>query len=282
LTPPSTEAPVACAVRAFGTLRASGEALPPLRQTLQLPGGQPLPTSFLKHSDEQTVVGLAAVFQAIQRFRLTDTPFTQWGVLAAPRFMGRATLAVALQRFALEGAWGVSPHLIPHRSLHSLSGTVSQALAIHGPNFGVGGGAQGAAEILLAAAALLADGQAPGVWCVLTGWDPEPVLEPPAGFTPIPGPRAADAVCSAVALALTVCPPAWDGPCLSLHLEAERPVLNGKAGHAPHANGRAETLALFQLEGLLEVLADGRTPSATWRLGSRGRVTFERGAETSL
>jgi hypothetical protein len=282
LTSPPAETTVACAVAAFGTMQASGDTLPTLRQTLQLPGGQSLPTAFLKHSDEQTVVGLAAVFQAINRCGLTGTPFTRWAVLAAPRFLGRASLALALQRFVLEGAWGVSPHLIPHRSLHSLSGTVSQALAIHGPNYGVGGGTQAAGEIMLAAAALLCDGQAPGVWLVLTGWHPEPILDPPAGALSLPGPRAAEAVYGAVALALTPCPPAWDGPRLRIHPEHGGRTGNGKAVNGTPGHGPALPRSLFHLEALLEVLANGRPQSVAWRFGCGGGMTFERGAETSL
>ena len=157
-----------------------------------------LPASFLKHADEQTIVGICALSQVLQLPTLTDVDFTQWGVIAAPRFLGRAAMSVSLLRFAAEGAWGISPHLVPHRSLHALSGTVSQALRIHGPNFGVGGGNDSAAEGLLAAGALFADQNLPGIWVVLTAFDPELV---PAD------PTAADAdpittECVAIALAL--------------------------------------------------------------------------------
>jgi hypothetical protein len=135
--------------------------------------GDPLPASFLKHADEQTVAGLAAVYTAIHHGELEAIDFSDWGVVAAPRFLGRPAMAAALQRFQAEGAWGVSPHLIPHRSLHSISGTVSQALKIHGPNFGVGGGPGGVAEALLASAAMLEGQKLPGVWLVLTCLDPE-------------------------------------------------------------------------------------------------------------
>jgi hypothetical protein len=162
-----------CDVAAEAVLRVSLESLPQLRRDPSPLHGQPLPACFVKHADEQTVVGLYAVYQAIQQGGLQDTDFRDWGVLAAPRFLGRATMAAALQRFAAEGAWGVSPHLIPHRSLHSISGTVSQALKIHGPNFGVGGGREGAVEALLAATALLECRRLPGVWIVLTCLDPE-------------------------------------------------------------------------------------------------------------
>jgi hypothetical protein len=282
LTPAPGETTVSCAVAAFGTMRVPTDALPNLRQTLKLPGGQLLPTAFLKHTDEQTVVGLAAVFEAIVDSGLADTSFTQWGVLAAPRFLGRACLAQALHRFQLEGAWGVSPHLIPHRSLHSLSGTISQALGIHGPNFGVGGGVQAAGECLLAAAALLCDGQAPGVWVVLTGLDPEPIVDPPSGALPLEGPRPDDVVYGAAALALTTSPPAWCGPRLHIHSEEWKPLANGQALTGVHSNGRSGPLRLLDLAGLLDVLTTSQPPSVAWRFDSGGGMTLERGAETSL
>src|SRR5205085_11137593 len=119
-------------------------------------------------------------------------------------FIGRVALAAAMHRFAAEGAWGISPHLIPHRSLHALSGTVSQGLKIHGPNFGVGGGPRAAAEGLLAAAALLGSRPLPGVWLVLTGWQPEPVPD-------AHGHTATPSVCGAVALALLPGRQDWRG-----------------------------------------------------------------------
>src|SRR5262249_10648029 len=172
--PPGT--PVSCDVAASAVVRAPAAQVPALRQTVGLP--QPFPAALLKHADEQTVVGLAAVCRAVQAHGLGDTPFTHLGLLAAPRYFGRDAVVAALERFVAEGAWGVSPHHIPHRSLHSPSGTISLALQTHGPNFGVGGGPEGAGEVLLAAAALFARGEVPGLWLVLTGWDREPVTEP--------------------------------------------------------------------------------------------------------
>jgi hypothetical protein len=264
----SAEVAAGCAVAAFGTMQAPHDAVPGLRQTLGLPGQAPLPPAFLKHVDEQTVVGLAAVFQAIQRHGRADQDFAEWGVLAAPRLLGRACLAVALQRFAQEGAWGVSPHLIPHRSLHSTSGTISQALGIHGPNFGVGGGPHAAAEVMLTAAALMAGGQVPGLWVVLTGCEPEAVLEHPA-MASVNGPRLAETCYGAVALALTDPSPDWEGP--RLHVKA------GSLAH-PHPprglNGTGE-LPGFSVEGLQAVLTGGHKPRAAWRLGCGGWVKLE-------
>ncbi|MHB1423224.1 MAG: hypothetical protein ACYC3I_08530 [Gemmataceae bacterium] len=173
---------------AHAVVRVSLESLPELRRKPGPVPGEPLPTYFLKHADEQTVAALCAVYHAIHEAGLQTTCFRDWGVVAAPLFLGRAAMAAALQRFAVEGAWGVSPHLIPHRSLHSISGTISQALKIHGPNFGVGGGPGGQSEILLAATALLEGKGLPGVWVVLTGLEPE--LPPDEAGRLVPGTQA--------------------------------------------------------------------------------------------
>ncbi len=255
--PPPVRSTVDCALVAFGSLRVTPEAIPSLRQT-PAPGlEERVPASFLKHADEQTVVGLAAVYQAMSRHGLWDTPSSDWGVLAAPRFFGRAALVVALQRFALEGAWGVSPHLVPHRSLHSLSGTVSQALGIHGPNFGVGGGPRGAGEAMLVAAAMLSQGLVPAVWVVLTGWDPELLLErdgtPHRNGKPPPLP-----VCNAVALALTR-PEAWDGATMAVAAGQIR-------------RGGSRRFPAFSLESLQASLADPEARPMIWHVAEGGLV----------
>jgi hypothetical protein len=258
--PPSGSA-VGCGVVAFGTARATADALPALRQKPGPPLDEPLPASFLKHADAQTVVALAAVLQAIHRHGLTASRFTDWGVLAAPRFLGREALAAALQRFASEGAWGISPHVIPHHSLHSLSGTLSQALQIHGPNFGVGGGPDGAAEGLLTAAALLVGDQLPGVWVIWSGWEPEP--------TPGRNGHAVPPVVCAAALALVAAVPDWEGPRLRISLDSS-------ADHAPYRNGRSGACSAFSLESLLATLADPGAAPAVWHLDGGGWVEWQR------
>ncbi len=200
---------VCCEIAAEATVRANLDSLEQLRRHPGPVHGEPLPAALLKHADEQTVAGLCAVYQAIARADLQDTCFCDWGVVAAPRFLGRPTMAAALQRFVAEGAWGVSPHLIPHRSLHSVSGTVSQALKIHGPNFGVGGGPDGTVEALLAATALLERKKLPGVWVVLTCLSPQ--LPPDEAGRMPPGTQA---VGFAVALTLS----STSGSPLRLHI----------------------------------------------------------------
>ncbi len=93
-----------------------------------------------------------------------------WSPLATS---GRAAFERAFPTFQAEGAWGVSPHLIPAHSLHSPSGTISQALKAQGPNLGVGGTPRGGHEALLFASTILLIGPSPGVWVVLTGRENE-------------------------------------------------------------------------------------------------------------
>src|SRR5262249_38828752 len=165
--------------------------------------------------------------------------FTDWAVLAAPRFLGRTALAQALNRFALEGAWGISPHLIPHHSLHSLSGTISQALTIHGPNYGIGGGPDAASKALLTAAALLTADRLPRLWVGLTGYDPAPLR--PLAATGNLAAATPPTQCNAVALALVSADRATD---LSLHIAPSvNHLSNGRAAAAKNLpRFRVETL----------------------------------------
>jgi hypothetical protein len=252
--------PVGCAVAGFGIAQVLAAELPALRQKPGCVAGEPLPSSFLKHADDQTVAGIAAVLRALAG-GLDGTPFRDWGVVAASRFMGRTTLAAALVKFKAEGAWGISPHLIPHRSLHSLSGTVSQALKIHGPNFGTGGGPGGASDALMNAAALLHGSDLPGVWVVLTGWEPEPYTDA-AGRILTP-----DCVCKAVALAL-----------VPVAKSASRLVLRVVPAGTESRRNRHREMSLLSMEALVTSLADPAGPptSVVWQLPFGGRVELER------
>lgn len=162
--------PVSCDVVARAALRADPATQAALRRD---PGpGVKLPNSFLRHADEQSLAALAAVARAASALA---QDFAAWGIVAGPRYLGRTGTAASLHTYYQEGAWGVSPHLIPHRSLHGVSGSISLALKSHGPNFGAGGGPGAAGDALLAGVALLAEGGLPGVWVVVTGWQPETV-----------------------------------------------------------------------------------------------------------
>jgi hypothetical protein len=178
-------------------------AIADLRKTLGHRADEPFSAAFLKPSDEQTVVALAAVLQAIAQHGLHNEDFTGWGVIAAPRFLGRSAAAEAITKFETGGAWKASPLFVPHRSLHAVSGTISQALQSKGPNFGAGGGRQAVVEGLLAALGLLS-GDLPGLWLVLTRCEPEPAPDR-QGISAFP------VVCQALALGFQPVAEHWPG-----------------------------------------------------------------------
>jgi hypothetical protein len=205
-------APVEVALIAQGSLRASPEGIPALRKAPDPSGGMTVHPSLLRHADEQTVVGLAAVFRAILEGGLDPGGFGDWSVLAAPRYLGRATFEKTFPTFQDEGAWGVSPHLIPAHSLHSPSGAISQALKAQGPNLGVGGTPGGEREALLFAATLLQTGSIAGVWVVLTAREGEVGGSAPAGDY------------ESLAIALTASEPGFAGPRLRVSPDEVRLV----------------------------------------------------------
>jgi hypothetical protein len=248
---------------AHGLVRGTAPELAALRQNQE---AIPLPPASLKHADEQTVAALAAVFAAVRKHGLDPGEFTAWAVLAAPRFLGRVTMHATLQRFRTEGAWGISPHLIPHRSLHSVSGTLSQALKIHGPNYGVGGGPGSWSEAFLTAAALVGDSRVPGVWLVLTGWEPEQAPDAAGAGNPA-------VVCGAVALALASARPDWKGPQLR--------VTVGPCGleGSPQPGAGNEAVKAVNLETLLHALGGPELPrtSVVWQLDRGGWLELRQG-----
>jgi hypothetical protein len=191
-------------VLAHASVRASQEKVCSLRRKPGNLGGSVLPPARLKHADEQTVVGLSAVLQAIEDAKLDPAGFGEWAVLAASRFLGRSIFNKVFPQFLVEGAWGVSPHLVANHSLHAVSGMISQILKTHGANLGVGGGPGGDVEALLTAASWLDSGAVPGVWVVFTGSN-NPTASPDI-----------ETEYEALALALSVPRPVWSGLRLSV------------------------------------------------------------------
>jgi hypothetical protein len=142
------------------------------------PGSLPgldLPASFLKHADEQSVCAFVAVIKAIQEQGASLEQFQNWGVVGAPRYMGRLHGGGGIVKFFDQGVRGISPHSIPQNSLHSPSGVISVGLGMGGPNLGAGGGPAALAEGLMTAFVLLSEERLPGVWLVSTEWEIEPV-----------------------------------------------------------------------------------------------------------
>ncbi len=145
------------------------EQLQQLRTELRLPDGQPLPHAFVRHADEQTLAALAVTLQLREQLPPLPQP-EHWGVLAAPEYFGKEATLAALQRYSVDGPGGISPHLIPNHCLHSLSGSLSVLLGLHGPNYGVGGGPGQLVDLLLAGMLETVQQPVPGFWLVATGW----------------------------------------------------------------------------------------------------------------
>ena len=91
----------------------------------------------MRHMEDQTVAAMEAV--RLARAMNPQLAFGNWAVLACPLLPGRATFRENLKRYAEEGAFAISPQVIPQCSLHSLPGQLSIVLGAHGPNLGVGG-----------------------------------------------------------------------------------------------------------------------------------------------
>jgi hypothetical protein len=193
--PPHLRASTACSLRAFGVVEATAPSLAALRKQPGPAGSLPMPANLLNHAEDQTVAAMAAVLNAIDSGGLHREPFTDWAVVAAACFAGRVPMAAYLDKFRRLGPLSVSPTIIPFMSLHSTSSLISLALRIHGPALGVGGGSGEFAQALLTGLAVQQQDGVPGVWVVMTGWDPEPI--PSGGAAPAQTP-----VCRAAVLAL--------------------------------------------------------------------------------
>ncbi len=167
--------PPGCGVEAFGVMRLPFDEIARLRKNPGPSLGSKIPVSMLKHADHQTLLGLAAILKAAQDCGWQEHTFADWGVIAAPRFLGRTPAAAAIDRFQTMGVSGMSPIIIPTLSLHAPAGSLSLAIKSHGFNYGVGGGPGHLTEALLAGLAAQDDGDVPGVWVVATGFDPEPI-----------------------------------------------------------------------------------------------------------
>lgn len=200
LPPTVAGSAAACAaeVSARATVAVRLSAIAALRD-----GGWPetapeLPRRFLRHADEQTVVGMHAVLAAIATFPEPRPALSGHGIVAASCQAGRISGAQALVQAKRGGGVAVSTQIVPQGSLHSLAGAVSVGLGMHGPNVGVSGGPEALAEGLLTALAWLRAAPAmacEAVWLVVTGWDEEPTLDGEGAPT-------SDPVCRGIALAL--------------------------------------------------------------------------------
>jgi hypothetical protein len=249
-------------ILSWGTVRALPEELAHWRKqpTPMLP--EAFSPSLIRQSEEQTVAALWAVCEAAAGMDVKADAFADWGVIAAPRLLGRAGNALSFEQFAQEGPWGISPHAIPHQSLHAVSGTISQALKAHGPNFGIGNGPRSANDVWLTAATLLSEESLPGIWLVIVGHSDEYI---PA-FDKAASPRVA---CEAIALALAP----TQGERTGMHLRiCPEDLLRGETPNEPFLASLPE----FSLSSLVDELAHRESPPGSmWRLPGAGWIEIE-------
>lgn len=233
---------VECDLVASATAAVSAAQVPHLREPILAAFSERLSNALLKQADDQSLLALAAFGDLLGRQPTYRAGPVAWGLVAAPRTPGRKRVADALPKFKEAGAWSVSPHIIPHSTLHSLSGLLSQALGLYGPNIGTGGLPGSEGEALTIAAAWLAAEDLPGVWVVLTGWERETMVD-------------AAATCQAVVLGLA--------PARAAHGAFPRLIIS------PDDNLVAR-LPRFNLEGLRAALESSGPGS--WRLGEVGAL----------
>jgi hypothetical protein len=170
-------ADLAVNIAGWGYAHLRGAEFAALRRSLPAWAVEGTPLHFFKHADEQTMLAVHAVDNAIQRHGFEPRAHEAFGVIAAPRFLGRTAAAAVIRRYLRDGAQGVTPHIISQHSLHSVSGAISVLLGCKGPNLGVGGGPRALDDALLTQLSLFSSANIPGVWLVGSAWDPEPIID---------------------------------------------------------------------------------------------------------
>jgi len=261
---PNAEAvSVACGVASHALVETTLAEIPGLRDQPVPEGVSTLPPRFLRHCDEQTVVGMRAVLAAIAAHPEPRPSFAGYGVVAAACQSGRIATAQSLAMLRTAGGVAVSPHIVPQCSLHSVAGAVSVALGMHGPNIGASGGQHAVSEglftslSLLAASAVSGESLA-GIWLVVSSWTQEPSLDA-AGkpdYSP-PQDTHSGPICRALAVALTADADAVADKGISRRLTLHLPAAIRMARPAAHDQAAAEEILDFA-----RGLAAG--PAASW------------------
>lgn len=169
----------ACMIRGASIVTARLSEISTLARQPAPVGGPMIPPRFLRHADEQTIVGLRAVLQIVAAAGSKKPDFSHDGVVGASCRAGQPTAARTMMNLERQGTAGVTPHVVPQCSLHSLASAVSVAFGMHGPNVGVAGGQQAAIEGFLTAATLVPTlPSSAHLWLVVTGWDTQLELDP--------------------------------------------------------------------------------------------------------
>ena len=253
----------ACGVASHALVEATLAEIPGLRDGPVPDGVSTLPPRFLRHCDEQTVVGIRAVLAAIAAHPEPRPSFTGYGVVAAACQSGRIATAQSLAMLRTAGGVAVSPHIVPQCSLHSVAGAVSVALGMHGPNIGASGGQHAVSEGLFTSLSLLAasavTGESlPGIWLVVSSWTQEPSLDA-AGKPDCSPPHDACSgpICRALAVALPADADAAADKGICRRLTLHMPAAIRMARPAAHDQTAADKILDFA-----RGLAAG--PAASW------------------
>jgi hypothetical protein len=228
----------------------------------------PLRPQFLKHSDDQTLAALTALAAAIE---VCDRryAFEDWAIVSSTRYVGRAAFAAVIDKYAIDGPWGVSVQVIPHTAPHAVAATASLALGAHGPSIGAGAARGEESQALLAAASLLQSPDVGGTWVLLTGWSTEVTGALGQSET------ATEPRCAGVALAVVKTPPGAPDAIRSVG----RIAIDACRGEGAEASVRGQPAA----PPLTDLLAGERLGDVRWSHAYSGmHVRVELPAEDSL
>lgn len=164
-----------CPVAAWGHATVPFAGFDEWRKTNSQRRQSPAFAQTCKLGDEQTMVSAEAMFRAIESAGWTRRSFEDWGIVAAPQFLGRLRMWSAIERYRTLEVRGASPRHIPTVSQHAVAGTLSVIFQCRGPCFGAGGSQGSLLDGFVNAASLAAGGVAPGFWLAISQWSPEPL-----------------------------------------------------------------------------------------------------------
>jgi hypothetical protein len=238
--------PLELSIVAGGTARLTVAELAESRKELMKYLPKSLSPQLLRHSDEQTLASLVAISEAIQNANMAKSDFNEWAIVSASRNLGRSAFAAVIDKYRDEGPWGVSVHVIPHCTAHSVAGTISLVLKSHGPCIGVGVGDDLEVDALLSTACILQRPDWFGAWVVFSAWSPELVID-------TTGRPTSDSMCLAAAIAVTR---EWSA-CSIGRISFGRP-------HSPTADNRADARHEALSAGFMEFLAGADGVKRMW------------------
>ena len=176
-----------CLVESYATASVHSSEVSALAREKHSHGCHSLPPRFLRHADEQTIIGMHSIIRAMAVDTQDSRDMSNDAVIAATCLAGQPSAARTMIGLRDKGPVAVTPHIVPQCSLHSVASAASVGFGMHGPNFGVGGGPHAPAEgflLALTLAPMLArTSPSSRIWLVCTGWDQQPSLDANGSLT---------------------------------------------------------------------------------------------------